>query len=311
MRIFARGLKFFSILIIASLILLGFSFFQNKISPRSIEREVVSIDLNQIATDLNNARKDKNLPSVKLVGELNVSADKIVEQINENNDPNKVNVPKSLGNYLYNKVTLLQLESPRSSSNIVSSWQDDEGARNVIFDPKFTQLGLSQNYVTLSSKKVLVVVAIFIEPAGVKQVQKTQATNNKPNPSQNGNYTSDDLWSAIILYRQSHGLPSLSLSSSLCSLADYRLNQLVALGNLDHHQGFKDYMADDARASALGYSEVGENLALTPSFPHAVAVVEWGWNFSEPHKELLLDSTMTDGCARTKNAISVFIAGHR
>ncbi|GEM_PF-3446871 len=310
MKFFARSLKFFSVLIIACLILFGFSFFQNKISPRSLEKTVVSVDLALITTDLNKTRLDKNLPRVEVVTELNVSADKIIEQIDQNHDPNKVNVPKSLGDYLYNRVTLLQIESPRSSSDIVSSWQKDDGAQKVIFDSKLTQVGLSQGYVTLNSKKVLVVAAIFVEPVAPKQIQKAQTINTPP-VSQIGNYTSEDLWLAINLYRQSHGVSTLSLSSTLCGLADYRLSQLVALGNLDHHQGFKDYMADDAKASALGYNEVGENLALTPSFPHAVAVVEWGWNFSEPHKELLLDTTMTDGCARTKNAISVFIAGHR
>ena len=119
-------------------------------------------------------------------------------------------------------------------------------------------------------------------------------------------YTGEDLWQAVNKYRREHGVPELKLHSQLCQLSSYRLNQLIDLGKLDNHQGFKDYF-DQKDISDWGLSNVAENLAY--GYPTAWDTV-MGWDSSPPHRTFLLaDGSFVYGCASANQGFAVLIAG--
>lgn len=130
----------------------------------------------------------------------------------------------------------------------------------------------------------------------------------KPPPPKTFNYTSEDLWQALATYRSSHNRYQFIKDDRLCSVAADRVAQLIKLGKLDKHQGFKDRFASDNAFKEVGFGKVAENLAF--GFETAVAVIEWGWDSStEGHREAQLTSDYTHACTATSQSFSVLILG--
>lgn len=116
------------------------------------------------------------------------------------------------------------------------------------------------------------------------------------------------MWNALTDYRAAHRRYQLSKDDRLCSVANDRLQQVINLGTLDAHKGFRERFANDDAFKAVGFGKLGENLAY--GFETAVAVVEWGWDTStEGHREAQLTSEYTHACTASSQGFSVLTLG--
>lgn len=117
--------------------------------------------------------------------------------------------------------------------------------------------------------------------------------------------TADELNDEINSYRSSHGVPTISKSDLLCSIADSRAKEQVANGGLDDHAGFDKYAQNQNQFSTMGEVLFGGN---QPEY--AVHIVEFGWDRSlTGHKQVIQDPTWQAGCGGIAGYYAVFIFG--
>jgi uncharacterized protein YkwD len=119
---------------------------------------------------------------------------------------------------------------------------------------------------------------------------------------QKASISEDALWQALSIYRKTQGKKDLLRSDKLCQYARKRAEELVIRlktnpeDPLDAHAGFKRDADSEYIFTFSGFTNIGENLAYTPSYTSATQVIEWGWDTSEEHRKLQLSDDITHGC---------------
>jgi len=129
---------------------------------------------------------------------------------------------------------------------------------------------------------------------------------------------------ALNQYRADHQVHQLVEDQHLCQYAQKRVNELVELGKLDNHEGFKrDFASFESLPEEIkNYSggKIAENLAYQhcrnmttgESFiaQTAVALIEWCFDSSTAgHREAQLNSSFNAVCARHNQGFFVVIFG--
>jgi hypothetical protein len=112
----------------------------------------------------------------------------------------------------------------------------------------------------------------------------------------------DDLNTAVNTFRNMHEVSQLRLDSSLCVIAQSRLEELHARNDLDHHEGFQKYF--DMQSL---FNRMGETIYQSSDFQSNTSIVENGWANSSGHRQTLLDSTFRFGCGARDAHFAVFI----
>jgi len=118
----------------------------------------------------------------------------------------------------------------------------------------------------------------------------------------NKTISEDELWNALLFYRKAHNIGQINRSETLCVYARSRARELIERlktnpsDPLDEHGGFQRDADSGYVFTSTGFNNVGENLAYTPGFTTGVQIIEWGWNTSSGHRELMLSTEMTDAC---------------
>jgi hypothetical protein len=136
-------------------------------------------------------------------------------------------------------------------------------------------------------------------------------------------FTEDQLWQALIIYRQSQNRSTLKKDDKLCLYARKRVNDHLDLYNqkldpalypveskypLDAHQGFKQDAESGLVFDMTQKNQVAENLAYWPNAADPIHVIEWGWDTStEGHREAQLSNDWTHGCISGKSGFYVAI----
>lgn len=115
-----------------------------------------------------------------------------------------------------------------------------------------------------------------------------------------------DLWSVINQRRQIRGVNTLTQSSELCTIAEIRINELIALGSLDGHAGFTSLLQKrpDLKPIFESYASVSEFLLFgTSSAQEAVSL----WEGAPEHSKLVTSNSYTYGCVQFRNSFAVAI----
>ena len=120
---------------------------------------------------------------------------------------------------------------------------------------------------------------------------KTPLPSPIPTPVTIQPSNSQDLLSAVNSFRNKNGLGRLSSSNTLCSIAQNRVNENAALGQLDDHAGFDKYFKGQTE-----FKGMGENLHWATYRETAEEIIENGWANSPGHKANMLDSKWQYGC---------------
>lgn len=117
--------------------------------------------------------------------------------------------------------------------------------------------------------------------------------------------TPDELFNAMNVYRQDHGISTIQKSDSLCSIAQKRADEQVANGGLDNHAGFDKFAQNQQEFSRMGEVLFG---GVQPQY--GVHIVEFGWDRSlTGHREAIQDTSWQYGCGGIAGYYAVFIFG--
>ena len=160
----------------------------------------------------------------------------------------------------------------------------------------------AQGYITEVMRSVTTEEFIFDQATPTPQPTKAQ----KQSAPMSVTWGGPELWSAVNSKRQELGVNPLSQRDELCTIASIRLNELLALGTLDGHEGFSNLQE---RRPDLGwifekYSNVAEFLAMGGQTPGETVSM---WENTLGHKKLLAGGEYVWGCIYAQNTFAVAI----
>lgn len=232
--------------------------------------------------------------------------------------------------YQYASLQHFSLVGPVYVNDVITALLQDYPDGEALRNPDFTEFGVGASVYEKDGLSVGVVLLLLVEAAAEQPA-------SQPPRSYSGNDTShlakplilppisnDDVLRAINSYRASHSVHGLLTDNNLCEYAEKRVQDLVANGGLDNHEGFKkDFENYDnlpepiKRYSGAG---IGENLAYQycknmttgESFiaQTGTALIEWCFDSSTAgHREAQLNPRFNAACVRNQNGYFVVIFG--
>ena len=104
--------------------------------------------------------------------------------------------------------------------------------------------------------------------------------------------TAQELYDALNSYRKMSGVGYLTWDDNLAKFAQTRAETFSLLGRLDEHQGFMDYVKDEANLRKLGFWGVGENSSSGYRML-GVHLIEWIYAADKPHNDNQIDPSWT------------------
>jgi hypothetical protein len=139
----------------------------------------------------------------------------------------------------------------------------------------------------------------------------------KPTPPPH--ISEDQLWQALLDYRQSQNRTHLVKEESLCVYARKRVEEhqvrYLTLKDdekpLDGHAGFERDAANESIFKETNFPALAENLAFLPGYANATQIIEWGWDSSLPHRNAQLSNDWTHTCVAGRFPFYVGIFAHR
>lgn len=175
----------------------------------------------------------------------------------------------------------------------------------------FYALGLIQGF-ALGHKETQSTAVSFLEitPTETPTPTLTPTPSFKPKPTATpiklASWGGPELWEAVNKRRQDFGVNPLASRSELCTIASIRLNELLALGKLDNHEGFSN-MAErrpDLKWIFDKYSNVAEFLAMGGRTAQETVSL---WENTLGHRKLLDGGEYVWGCIYAQNTFAVAI----
>lgn len=132
----------------------------------------------------------------------------------------------------------------------------------------------------------------------------------KPKSPPPANFTGPELFEAINDKRVIKGVNKLGRSDELCSIASFRLNQLLPNKTIDNHAGFIALTKDKDSAFAWIFDKynIAEFLIFLPSGSAQDAVAAWENTLG--HQKIITGGEFTIGCAYAQAGIGVALAGY-
>lgn len=155
--------------------------------------------------------------------------------------------------------------------------------------------------IKLDFGKLLRERALSPEPTPVEVVSEKPVYQRQEVPG----WTGPELWEAVNRKRQEYGVNPLSNKSELCTIASIRLNQLLALGTLDGHEGFGKLPEEreDLRWIFEKY-DVSEFLVSGAQTANEAVSL---WENTLGHKKLLTGGEYVWGCVYAQAGFGVAI----
>ncbi len=120
--------------------------------------------------------------------------------------------------------------------------------------------------------------------------------------------STEEIFQALNAYRKNHGRQELKKDDKLCGLATTRAVQQK--DNLDGHQGFKDYFADQSHWQELGVTGIGENSSWNYTLS-GVHLIEWVFDADDEHRNNQLNPDWNLGCVGIAGTTVDVIFGKR
>lgn len=127
-----------------------------------------------------------------------------------------------------------------------------------------------------------------------------------PQPRQVYNWDGPGLWEAVNNRRVERGVGQLSQKDELCTIASIRLNELLALGQLDGHEGFGN-LPDRREDLKWIFETYDVSEFLVQGATSAQEAVDL-WENTLGHKKLLTGGEYVYGCTYAQEGFGVAIA---
>jgi len=277
----------------------------NQIRTEANLQEVgYSIALTAVATNLAEVLIDTDLAS-QSEAELDAQLENVLQQ----------------ENYAYQRVIQAVVSGPTTMIDLEARWIKNKVV-DLLTNAGVSQIGVSTQVVEKDGRMVGLTVVLLAEPLAQRAAQTpTTAKIDIPTALEISNQA---VFTALNQYRADHGVHQLVENNLLCQYAEKRVQDLIAYGGLDNHQGFQTDFADleSLPDSIKQYSggRIGENLAhqycrnmtTNDSFvaQTGAALIEWCFDSStKGHREAQLDSTFNNVCVRHGENMYVVIFG--
>lgn len=224
----------------------------------------------------------------------------------EAEEQNSLDVPENTAELLRSltpsppeKVEVIILFIP--SIGTVPNLEEQLASSSAVTNKNTLYIGIATRSATLQKVNGTLAVVTVSSSFSTRAPQpQTQAQTNKPN------FTGQDLWQAVQNYRSAHSLFTFEQSNELCTVASIRVNELLELGKLDNHDGFKR-RSEEFFERNPGWTAINENIAA--GYQTAVQTVEWGWDQSLGHQALIQSKEYPKACAAANSGFSVLITG--
>ncbi len=171
--------------------------------------------------------------------------------------------------------------------------------KEMILLDKFTEVGIAET----TNDEYNSYYLLF----GNKRPKTTQTIAPKTTAKQKITWGGPELWEAVNKRRVEFGVNKLSRKDELCTIASIRLNQLLELGKLDGHAGFKPVLdRSDLKWISEKYN-ISEFLAQGYSTPEETVK---GWENTLGHRGLLTGGEYVWGCVYSQNSFAVAISAY-
>ncbi len=137
----------------------------------------------------------------------------------------------------------------------------------------------------------------------------TPRTTQVGTPTYGKSFSGPQLWEAVNKKRIEYGVGVLERNDSLCSIASFRLNQLLDLGKLDNHAGFNELWQnpDSQYAWIFKQYQITEYILYNSNANATDAVNQWDNTMG--HQTLLRGGQFRWGCIYAQNGFGVAEVG--
>lgn len=293
------------------------------------------LESGQVIAGINEHRSELGLSALETQPVLTQAATHLLDsaqRFNFNFEHENFNVGQELENFLSQKdyqyvwIGQSSLMGPLTSEGVLDTWLRGEVENEALNTTEATEIGLatrivrSQQYGTVG-----IVVQLIAEPRSeARTISDREGVATQPAQRSFRDIPDDEVVEALNTYRQAHGVHPLNINDNLCQYAQKRVNDLVAYGGLDNHEGFRRDFAnpDEPPVGIRDYRPglIGENLAYQhcrnmqtgESFiaETGTALIEWCFDSSTlGHREAQLSSNFQNVCVRHAEGMYVIIFG--
>lgn len=283
----------------------------------------------EVVAALQTERDKRKLPQLEYSSELSAGGSEIIKAIIANDGTFEgVDTSKILSSYLQKRgmknVALYHdtLVGPQTMSQLQKYWQSDEEHLGTVASPDLTMLGVATGSAQLGTENQGIVVIIYAKPQATVQQASVPAT--QPTKVTFPEISNLSVLQALNQYRADHQVHALQENALLCQYAEKRVQDLVAFGGLDNHEGFRKDFADPEKIPQpikdYPGGAIGENLAYQNCrnmqtgegfmAETATALIEWCFDSStKGHREAQLNPKYNNVCARHQDGYFVIIFG--
>lgn len=309
--------------------------FNESYPPRNSVAEEPSLDPQILFEKLNDERKLREREPFTYSDRLASAAAELLQESEKyeyeiQDKPFTDELKKALKNQGYNfeHVSHNVVIGPLLEDAVIDAWLSNEQQIAALFEDDFKEVGMSTKIIKTKYNETLGVTVQILGlefPKRSFSAQSTTTAQSKTNASyQFPSISNEEVFDALNSYRQSHGVDNLNINGELCTYAEKRVQDLIAFGSLDNHEGFKrDFANPESVPQAIREypgSQIAENLAYQScknmttgdSFiaQTGTALIEWCFDSSTMgHKEAQLSRDFRDVCVRNAQGMFVVIFG--
>ncbi len=303
--------------------------------PDSLQTQQPSLDTQIILQKLNKERELREVEPfmysdrlASAAAELLAEAEKYEFEIEDRSFTEELQKALDSADYNYEHVSHNMVVGPLLEDAVVDAWFSNEDQVAALFEDDFTEVGFATKIIKTKYNETLgVTVQILGLEFAKKPASSSQTTQPKASVSPKIEFppiSNEEVFNALNSYRQSHGVHNLNVNGDLCLYAEKRVQDLLAFGTLDNHEGFKKDFEDQNNlpkpirdypgtqvAENLAYQHC-KNMTTGDSFiaQTGTALIEWCFDSSTMgHREAQLNTDFNDACVRSAQGMFVVIFG--
>lgn len=306
-------------------------------SPQGLQEKMPSLEPNILFEKLNVERElRKKEPfeySQKLASaaaELLTEAEKYEFELQDRPFTEELRTALKNANYNFEHVSHNMVVGPLLEDAVIDAWLSSKQQTSALFEDDFKQVGLATKVIKTKYNETL---GVTVQILGTEFPQKTTATVTFTQPATQKStaqkivfppISNNEVFAALNTYRESHGIHKLQSNEHLCAYAQKRVQDLIALGTLDNHDGFKRDFADPENLPLAIQNYKGKKIAENLAYQHCrnmttgdafiaqtgTALIEWCFDSSTAgHKEAQLSREFSHACVGNGNGFFVIIFG--
>lgn len=254
---------------------------------------------------INDFRKENSLTGLKINTALSSAAKSRLAVITEFDDLTgettgltREKAVDSIG-YKYSWIGDLNAINFPSEDDPIGYWSTVKNSKDTLLSSNLTEIGIA-----VKQTDNFVNAYILLATPQKKVAAKTQiVTPTTPNVTWGG----PELWSAVNKRRSENGVGQLQKKDELCTIASIRLNQQIAKGTLDNHEGFVPTLdREDLKWISEKYN-ISEFLIY--GYPTPEEAVK-GWEATMGHSKLITGGEYVWGCVYAQDTYGVAIVAY-